>query len=84
MISIIPIEEFSRDIWYISAGIRLSSNIDLEFGNSEDGLEVQEEVCEIFSDIFLIRCCYVSIREAGANGLFHPQDVGQIDPRIWI
>jgi len=80
MISIIPIEEFSRDIWYISAGIRLSSNIDLEFGNPEDGLEVQEEIRKVF----LIRCCYVSIREAGANGLFHPQDVGQIDPRIWI
>jgi hypothetical protein len=84
MISIIPIEEFSGEIWYISAGIRLSGNIDLEFGNPEDGLEIQEEVRKIFSNVFLIGCSYVSIREAGANGLLHPQDVGQIDPRIWV
>ena len=84
MLCVVLVEHCRGDVRYIPPCITLASDIDLEFRDPEDRLEIREEVYEILCNVFLARGCDISNCKSSANGLFHPQDVGQIDPRIWI
>lgn len=60
------------------------SHINLKVLDSEDVLEVFEELDKILTDLFLGGCCDLASRKASAHGLLDPKHVCQVDPRVVI
>ena len=84
MIFITAIDHLSGDIWHVTAGVTFSSYEDLELGDAENGLKVQEEVGKVLRNVFLARRSSFADREPSADRLLDPQDVGKIDPGVGV
>ncbi len=84
MLCVVLVEHCRRDIRYVSPCITLTSDINLEFRDPKDRLEVREEIYEILGNVFFARGCDIANCKASADRLFHPQDICQVDPTIWV
>lgn len=81
---IVGVEERTGNIRHEHAGVRLARNIHLVSLDGEGVNEVLEPRLELRRDVLLGRGGRRALREARADGLLDPHDVGQLVPRVGV
>jgi hypothetical protein len=80
----VPVDHLGRNVRHVLARVALPRDEDLELLHAEQLLEVLEEVHKVLGDVQLVRRRHLADGEPGADRLFDPQHVGEVDPRVRV